>query len=121
MRGRVRSLSNTNIISKTKNRGAIDFQHARVKLNPRILLCLRVRSNEVNSKVNGIDLVGFIVWDLESELFFQCHDNFYRIQAIKAKVILEVGMWRHLQSGKRYNVTLPIKAHVYNNKSYKVK
>lgn len=43
------------------------------------LFGLGVRRNKVNSKIDGVHLVSFIVWDLKAELFFKSHHNFHRV------------------------------------------
>ena len=46
------------------------------------LLSLRVRSNELNSKIDRADLVCLIIRYLKPKFFFKGHDNLHSVQTI---------------------------------------
>lgn len=62
-----------------------------------LLFCLRMRSDEVNRCIDGVNFLCFIVRDLEGEFFLERHHNLNSVQAIKSKVLLEMGSSCHLQ------------------------
>lgn len=84
-------------------RGAFVLKTMRVKRGePRnrckqILLCLRMRGDEVNCWFDGINLLCLIVGDLEAEFFLKGHDDLDRVQAVQPQVLLEMRIRRHLQ------------------------
>lgn len=61
-----------------------------------ILLCLRMRGDEVNCRLDGIDLLCLIVGDLEAKFFLKGHDDLDGVQAVQSKVLLEMRIRRHL-------------------------
>ncbi|KAJ6838840.1 acyl carrier protein 2, mitochondrial-like [Iris pallida] len=65
-------------------------------------LCLGMRGDEVDSKTDGVDLVRFVIRDLKSKLFLQRHHDFYSVQTVEAKVILEMSSWCHLHTSIKH-------------------
>lgn len=61
------------------------------------LFCLRMRSDKVDRWIDGVNFLCFIVRDLEGEFFLERHHNLNSVQAIKSKVLLEMGSRCHLQ------------------------
>jgi hypothetical protein len=52
--------------------------------NPHVLLfCLRMRSNELNRRFDGVNLVCLVVRDLEPKFFLKRHHNLHNVQAIQ--------------------------------------
>lgn len=50
----------------------------------------------LNGKITGVNLIGFLVRNLQLELLFQSHHNLHVVQAIQAQIILEMYIRRDL-------------------------
>jgi len=61
-----------------------------------LLFCLRMRSDEINRCLDGVNLLCFIVRDLKGK-FFKRHHDLDCVQAIESKVLLEMGSRCHLR------------------------
>lgn len=59
-------------------------------------LGLGVGGDEVDGEIDGADLVGIAVGDLEPEFLFQGHHHLYGVQAVEAQVVAEAGIWGDL-------------------------
>jgi hypothetical protein len=57
----------------------------------KISFCLGMRGNEIDCYLDRVNLVSFVVRNFKPEFFLQSHHNLYCIQAVKAKIFLEVG------------------------------
>jgi hypothetical protein len=56
---------------------------------------LDVRLDVVDRLLHSRDLLGFLVRDLALEFFFQRHDQFDRLERVRAEIVHERGIRRH--------------------------
>lgn len=47
--------------------------------------------NVFDSIVDGLDLVGFVIWDLDAELLLDGHDDLDGVETVEPEVCSEVG------------------------------
>src|SRR5579859_2205437 len=57
---------------------------------------LRMRLDEVDRILDGQDLLGGIVGNLTTEFFFEGHDQFHRVEAVRPQIIDEARRLGHL-------------------------
>ncbi len=44
----------------------------------------------IDSLINAVNGIRLLVWDLNAEFLFDCHDDFHRVQAVQAEVVSEM-------------------------------
>lgn len=71
--------------------------HVEIRKKEILLFCLRMRSDEVNRCLDGVNLLCFIVRDLKGKFFLKRHHDLDSVQAIESKVLLEMGSRCHLR------------------------
>ena len=51
--------------------------------------------DEFHRIAEGLDGLGCIIGDFDAELFFECHDQFDRVERVRAQVVDERGRFRY--------------------------
>jgi len=59
---------------------------------------LRVARNKADGIADSLDLLGGVIGNLDAELFFECHDQLDRVEAVRTQVVDELGALVYLGS-----------------------